>query len=189
LQNVCADDVTTCSSQAECRACDADGSAVIFSLAVSKRKHPHPPSTPIQGQIQRSKLRGLSGEILSSSRFRSRMRWQDPDATVGYLEIENFDAWLQDAGGCDGAPSGGAYFRTSCQTWSNARLECQAGGGDLVVIADADKNAEVTAFVQSFDDYGSCMGPYPWVGAQNCAGSACEWVDGTCRLLSRVVYR
>ena len=51
--------------------------------------------------------------------------------------------------------------------------------GDLVVIPDAEKNAEVTAFLQSFDDYDSCSGPYPWIGGHNCQGSACEWVDGT----------
>ena len=54
IKNVCADGVSTCSTMSECTACNADGSAVIFSLA-------------------------------------------DPDATVEYLEIENFDAWLQDA--------------------------------------------------------------------------------------------
>lgn len=137
IKNVCADGVSTCSTRSECTACDADGSAVIFSLA-------------------------------------------DPDATVEYLEIENFDAWLQDAvspdtrdccvclrlrsitrklrvnqlccsdqfdlnrfgfsvqGGCDGAPAGGAYFRTACATWSNARAECQAYGGTLDYFLEFD---------------------------------------------------
>lgn len=53
--------------------------------------------------------------------------------------------------------------------------------GDLVVIADADKNTEVTAFMQSFDDYSSCDGAYPWMGAHNCQDSACEWIDGATR--------
>ena len=41
--------------------------------------------------------------------------------------------------------------------WANARAECRAGGGDLVVIPDAAKNTEVTAFMQSTGaNYGSC---------------------------------
>lgn len=103
----------------------------------------------------------------------------DPDASYDYLEIENFDAWLQDAGGCDGVPAGGAYFLTTCQTWADARAECQASGGDLVVVPDAAKNVEVTAFMQTSSDYGSCDGPYPWLGATGCTGSTCNWVDGT----------
>ena len=71
------------------------------------------------------------------------------------------------------------YFRTSCSTWAGARSQCQAGGGDLVVILDAMKNAEVTAYMQSFSDYDSCQGPYPWIGANGCSGSSCTWVDGS----------
>ena len=32
--------------------------------------------------------------------------------------------------------------------------------------------------MQSFNDYSSCDGAYPWMGARNCQGSACEWIDG-----------
>ena len=79
-----------------------------------------------------------------------------------------------------GTPDGvREYFLTSCQTWANARAECQAGGGDLAVIPDAVRNADVTAFMGSHANYGSCEGPYPWIGANGCSGSTCTWVDGT----------
>ena len=71
------------------------------------------------------------------------------------------------------------FFRTSCGSWAVARAECQAGGGDLVVITDATKNEQVKKFMQSFSDYGTCRGPYPWIGGHKCAGSTCTWVDGS----------
>ena len=71
------------------------------------------------------------------------------------------------------------YYRTGCLTWSAARAACQSGGGDLVVITNAAKNAEATAYMQSFSDYSSCQGPYPWIGASGCSGSSCNWVDGS----------
>jgi len=71
------------------------------------------------------------------------------------------------------------YFRTSCQTWEGARSECQANGGDLVSITSSEKNAAVTTFMQSFNDYGDCAGPYPWIGGYDCTSSGCTWVDGS----------
>ena len=74
------------------------------------------------------------------------------------------------------------YFRTSCGTWDAARAECQANGGDLVVIHGEAKNAAVAAYIKSFSDWGSsCDGSYPWIGASNCtvAGQKCTWIDGT----------
>jgi hypothetical protein len=52
----------------------------------------------------------------------------------------------------------GQFFRTSCATWTAARAQCIAEGGDLVVIPDEDKNTVVTEFMQTFDDYGTCAG-------------------------------
>ena len=78
---------------------------------------------------------------------------------------------------CDGL--GRDYFRTQCSSWAEAREQCKSGGGDLVVILDATKNAEVTAYMQSFSDYNTCQGPYPWIGATGCTGSSCTWVDGS----------
>jgi len=71
------------------------------------------------------------------------------------------------------------FYRTGCQTWGAARATCQAGGGDLVVILNASKNDEVVEYMQSFSDYSSCQGPYPWMGASGCSGSSCNWVDGS----------
>jgi hypothetical protein len=74
------------------------------------------------------------------------------------------------------------YFRTNCSTWDAARAECQVNGGDLVVILDAAKNDAVTAYMQSFTDWGDgCDGKYPWLGASSCslAGASCNWVDGS----------
>ena len=56
--------------------------------------------------------------------------------------------------------------------------------GDLVVIRDSIKNAEVIEFMQSFSDsfslrYDSCDGAYPWLGAQDCDAEGCNWVDGS----------
>ena len=73
----------------------------------------------------------------------------------------------------------GQFFRTSCATWTDARAQCIAEGGDLVVIPDEDKNTVVTEFMQTFDDYGSCAGPYPWIGGSECSDGACTWVDNT----------
>ena len=33
--------------------------------------------------------------------------------------------------------------------------------------------------MQSFSDYNSCEGPYPWLGAHECTGASCAWVDGS----------
>ncbi len=55
---------------------------------------------------------------------------------------------------CAGQEEG--FFRTSCASWPDARAERQAGGGDLVVILDEAKNAQATAFMSAFNDYGSC---------------------------------
>ena len=33
--------------------------------------------------------------------------------------------------------------------------------------------------MQSFSDYNTCQGPYPWIGATGCTGSSCTWVDGS----------
>ena len=94
---------------------------------------------------------------------------------AGYYATGSFEVHLA---------SGGAYYRTRCLTWILAQLECQAGGGDLVVITDSAKNTEVTAFMRSFSDYGSCDGASgPWLGAHQCSDSSgsvrCTWVDGS----------
>lgn len=56
---------------------------------------------------------------------------------------------------------------------------CGLSSGDLAVIRDAIENEAVTDYMQSFSDYGSCDGAYPWLGAQDCASTSCTWVDGS----------
>ena len=46
-----------------------------------------------------------------------------------------------------------------CGSWADARAECQAYGGDLVVISDDAKNQRVKEYMNSFSDYGTCQGP------------------------------
>ena len=79
-----------------------------------------------------------------------------------------------------GAASG-EYTRTACGTWADVRAECHALGGDLVVIQSAEKNAEMLAFKQSFDDWGmGCEQVTAWIGAYNCnANDGCQWTDGS----------
>ena len=33
--------------------------------------------------------------------------------------------------------------------------------------------------MQSFNDYGDCSGPYPWMGGYDCTSSGCTWADGS----------
>ena len=86
---------------------------------------------------------------------------------------------LCDTADCAEVPT--PYFRTSCGTWDAARAECRANGGDLVVILDAAKNSQVTAFMQPFTDYEQCGEAYTWIGASDCSASdsQCSWVDGS----------
>ena len=68
-----------------------------------------------------------------------------------------------------------SYQLSKCETWTMARRECQQMGGDLAVVSNAKKNAEVTAFMNSYPitffsgaDAPGCTGPYPWIGGKNC---------------------
>jgi hypothetical protein len=73
------------------------------------------------------------------------------------------------------------YFRTGCKTWQQARAQCAAAGGDLVVIQTSAKLRSVQAYRDSFTDYSTCgQGQADvWVGAAGCGGSGCGWVDGS----------
>jgi len=112
-------------------------------------------------------------------------RCSDYDANPGWCGYEDSGWRCCMCGGgttSGGSASGsGPYFRTSCGTWDAARAECQANGGDLVVILDAAKDAQVTTFMQTFDDWSQCspIGGYPWLGASDCSGTSCEWIDGS----------
>jgi hypothetical protein len=84
----------------------------------------------------------------------------------------------------------GEYRRTACGTWTAARAECQALGGDLVVVQSSAKNAEVLAFKQSFADWGTgCASGTAWIGAYNCnANDGCQWTDGSATTISELVH-
>jgi hypothetical protein len=77
------------------------------------------------------------------------------------------------------------FFRTTCASWQDARAQCIAAAGDLVVVDSAAKQSYVTTYMSSFSDYGTCGGPYPWIGGFGCNGGqnghypTCQWVDGT----------
>jgi len=74
------------------------------------------------------------------------------------------------------------YFRTTCAGWEDARSQCVAGGGDLVMVKTAEKDEAVRTYMQRFKDWNTCQGPYPWIGgkcAKGHATSSCKWIDGS----------
>lgn len=74
------------------------------------------------------------------------------------------------------------YFRiTDCLTWPEAKVRCNQGGGQLVVIPSSAKNELVKKFLFEFSDWGTCPtgGAYPWIGGDCTNRNACKWVDGT----------
>jgi len=82
----------------------------------------------------------------------------------------------QVAAGSGSPTTGVTYWHTLLRSsWDAARQQCIHDGGDLVVIPNAHKDAEVKEFMQAAN-----IGPHPFIGYHNCvAPHDCHWVDGT----------
>ena len=56
-------------------------------------------------------------------------------------------------------------------TWADAQVACQAQGGDLVVLEDADENLQVSALAAARSTW--------WIGATDAAAEGTwRWIDG-----------
>ena len=83
---VCSDGESLCSSQSECSVCGSDGSAVVFTATDPQRTYEY---------LEVGAPQPLAGDGSHADVMWCRCVYQ----------VNNFDAWVQDAGGCVRAAS------------------------------------------------------------------------------------